>query len=57
VAVADVACKEQTGLVAAWQAAEVPIQQDLIAKNAAYFAKLSATLDRELAAAQAVLAR
>jgi hypothetical protein len=55
VAVADVRCKEHTGLVEAWQAAEVRIQDDMIAQNADYFGRLSASLQRQLAAAQAVL--
>ena len=55
VAVADVRCKERTGLVDAWQAAEVSIQDGMIAQNADYFSKLSASLQQQLAAAQAVL--
>lgn len=57
VAVADVRCKEQAGLIDAWQAAEVRLQEDMIAKNPDYFHKLSASLEHDLTAAQAVLAR
>lgn len=55
VAVADVRCKEQSGLIEVWRAAEVRIQQELIRQNDDYFRQLKAELERDLAEANAVL--
>ncbi|MGP4103449.1 hypothetical protein [Nonomuraea sp. KM90] len=51
VARADVRCKEQTGLVTTWAAAEKDIQNDIVADNAADFRKLKDTRERLLRAA------
>ncbi|WP_432906295.1 hypothetical protein ACQP1S_12175 [Micromonospora matsumotoense] len=55
VAVADVRCKERTGLVARWYAAETALQQAEIRRRPAYFQALGLGLAGELAAAKAVL--
>jgi len=57
VAVADVSCKERTGLVAAWYAAEVRIQEAAIKKYPAKFDQLRAAVLNEVAGANAVLAQ
>ncbi|WP_329018658.1 hypothetical protein OG271_15050 [Micromonospora rifamycinica] len=54
VAVADVRCKERTGLVARWYVAETALQQAEIRRRPAYFQALGLGLADELAAAEAV---
>lgn len=54
-AVADVTCKQRTGLVAAWHAAEVEIQQKAIHEHPDMFRELRAAVEDELSAASAVL--
>lgn len=54
VAVADVSCKQQTGLIDLWHAAEVRIQERLIAQYPDYFHQLSVAMKEELAATQAL---
>jgi hypothetical protein len=56
VAVADVACKQRTGLVEAWHAAEVRIQQEAIRTHPEKFRELHAAVVDELSAAKAILA-
>jgi hypothetical protein len=56
VAVADVRCKEQTGLVEVWHAAEVQVQEEGIQRHSAYFQEIGAAMEEELAAANAALA-
>ncbi|MBB5873599.1 hypothetical protein F4553_007033 [Allocatelliglobosispora scoriae] len=57
VAVADVRCKEQTSLIEAWYAAELRIQQELVERNAVELRKVGAAMQKELAAAHAILGR
>ncbi|MGN9911158.1 hypothetical protein ACTMTJ_26745 [Phytohabitans sp. LJ34] len=55
VAVADVRCKERTGLVEVWHAAEVEIQRKEIRRHPSYFEELGAATEAELAAARQVV--
>ncbi|NUW46151.1 hypothetical protein [Nonomuraea rhodomycinica] len=57
VARADVRCKERTGLVPVWSAAEKRLQDDAVNAHPAEFRALRAAKDGQLAAARAVLAR
>lgn len=57
VAVADVRCKERTGLVRVWHAAEARIQEEAIGRHLEYLTKLRDAMDKSLAAARAVLTR
>lgn len=52
---ADVRCKEETGVVTVWAAAEARNQRAVIAAHAADFRALKATKDAHLAAARRVL--
>lgn len=54
VATADVDCKGQTGLIDAWHAAEVRIQQDEINQDPAYFRMIRAELNKQLDNAKTV---
>lgn len=55
VAVADVRCKERTGLVEAWHAGEMEIQRKQIRRHSSYFEELGAATEAELAAAHQVV--
>jgi hypothetical protein len=57
VAVADVGCKDQSGLIDAWHAAEVLIQQDMIQRNGDFFRQIGTDLGADVADARAVLAK
>ena len=57
VAVADVGCKEQTGLVTAWHAAEARVQAEAIRTHPDEFQELRAAVTAEVTAAEAVLAQ
>jgi len=57
VAVADVTCKDRTGLVSMWHSAEVQIQTESIKKYPDTFRELRATVEAELTAAKTVLAQ
>jgi hypothetical protein len=54
---ADVRCKEQTGLVAVWAAAETRIQNDAVRANPGKFRALKAVKDTQLANARLIIAR
>ena len=54
-ATADVRCKEQTGLVAAWAAVEAEYQRALIASNAGALDRAARAVHAEVAAARAAL--
>jgi hypothetical protein len=55
-AVADVSCKERTGLADVWFAAESSIQKDMIKANAEALRKLGELHERKLRAARKILA-
>ncbi|MGC7103059.1 hypothetical protein ACPZ19_51085 [Amycolatopsis lurida] len=57
VATADVDCKDQAGLVDAWHAAEVRIQEEEINRNPDYFRALRTEMNNELDTANSVLGR
>lgn len=57
VAVADVHCKDQVDLVDAWYAAEERIQREMIGRYPNYFRQLRIAMEKELDAANAVLAQ
>ncbi len=57
VATTDVDCKNQTGLVDVWHAAEVRIQEQEINRDPAYFQTLRTTMNKELDIAHGVLGR
>jgi hypothetical protein len=57
VATADVDCKNQTGLVDVWHAAEVRIQEEEINRDPAYFQALRTAMNKELDIAHGVLGR
>ncbi|PIB06249.1 MULTISPECIES: hypothetical protein [Streptomyces] len=52
---ADVRCKEETGVVAVWSAAETRIQRTAIAAHSADFRALTATREAHLTAARRVV--
>jgi hypothetical protein len=54
---ADVRCKERTGLVAVWAAAETRIQNDVVRNHPEKFRVLKAVKDQHLAAAHRIIAR
>lgn len=55
VAVADVKCKGEVGLVAVWQKEERRLQENAIRENAAYFKELKSTMDDNLRTARSIL--
>ncbi|GAA3499867.1 hypothetical protein GCM10019016_069720 [Streptomyces prasinosporus] len=55
VALADVRCKEETGVVAVWSAVETRIQRDIVTADAASFRALKATKKAWLASARRAL--
>jgi hypothetical protein len=55
VAVADVECKEQTGLIQVWHTSEARIQREAIERYPDYFHDLHAAKEQHLAAAATVL--
>lgn len=55
VATADVACKDETGLVARWHAVDVEVQEAMVAEHAAELAAAAQVKDDRVAAAQAVV--
>ncbi|MEV4804348.1 hypothetical protein AB0K18_30465 [Nonomuraea sp. NPDC049421] len=57
VAVADVRCKEKTGLVPVWAEAEERLQNDVVRDHADQFRALKASKDRQLETARSILAR
>ncbi|RSM63833.1 hypothetical protein DMH04_52425 [Kibdelosporangium aridum] len=57
VATTDVDCKNQTGLVDVWHAAEVRIQEQEINQDPAYFQTLRTAMNKELDIARGVLGR
>jgi hypothetical protein len=56
VAVADVGCKERTGLVSTWHAADVRMQDEQIRKHPGEFREMRAAVEEENAAARTVMA-
>lgn len=56
VALADVKCKSEVGLVGAWQKEERRLQERAIGENAAYFKQLKSAMEKNIRTARRILA-
>jgi hypothetical protein len=54
-ATADVTCKDNSGLVGTWHAADVQYQTRAVEQHSSYFSGMRTTMTKQLAAARAVL--